>query len=77
LAPGSRKGRNEKGISLLTAFYHSQALNTPEGLRIPVSYECVKKTIRYCEIKTRREKRQSAVSKNEMMRSMIIRAVEK
>jgi hypothetical protein len=71
------KGRNEKGINLLTAFYHSQALNTSEALRIPISYECVKKTIRYCEIKTRREKRQSPVSKNEMMRSMISRAVEK
>jgi hypothetical protein len=54
----------------LTAFYHSQAIHTPEALRIPVSYECVKKTIRYCEIKTRKEKRQSAVSKNEMMHSI-------
>jgi hypothetical protein len=70
-------GRNEKGISLLTAFYYSQALNTPEALRIPVSCECVKKTIHYCEIKTRREKGQSPVSRNEMMRLMITRAVEK
>ena len=41
------KGRNEKGINLLTAFYHSQPLDSGEALRIPVSYECVKKTIRY------------------------------
>jgi hypothetical protein len=71
------KGRNKKGINLLTAFYHSQALNASSALRIPVSYECEKKTIRYGEIKTRKEKRQSPVSKNEMMRSMITRAVEK
>jgi hypothetical protein len=71
------KGRNEKGINLLTAFYHNQAIHTSEALRIPLSYECVKKTIRYCEIKTRKEKRQSSVSKNEMMRSMISKAVEK
>jgi hypothetical protein len=38
------KGGNEKVINLLTAFYHSQALNTSEGLRIPVSYGCVKTT---------------------------------
>jgi hypothetical protein len=71
------KGRNKKGISLLAAFYHSQAIHASEALRIPVSCECVKKTIRYCEIKTRKEKRQSPVSRNEMMRSMISRAVEK
>jgi hypothetical protein len=71
------KGGNEKGINLLTAFYHSQALHTSEGLRIPVSYGCVKKTVRYSEIKTRKEKPQSPVSKNEMMRSMITLAVEK
>ena len=40
------KGRNEKGINLLTSFYHSQGINAPEALRIPVSYECVKKTVR-------------------------------
>jgi hypothetical protein len=71
------KGRNEKGINLLTVFYHSESINTSETLRIPVSYECVKKTNRYCEIKTRKEKRQSAVSKNKMMRSMITQAMEK
>ena len=40
------KGRNENGINLLTAFYHSQGLNAPEALRIPVSYECVKKEVK-------------------------------
>jgi hypothetical protein len=40
------KGRNEKGINMLTAFCHSQVINTPEALRIPLSYECVKNTIR-------------------------------
>ncbi|MDR1479189.1 MAG: hypothetical protein LBJ00_09620 [Planctomycetaceae bacterium] len=38
--------------------------------------ECVKKTIHYCALKTRKEKRKSAISKNEMMRSMIAQAVE-
>jgi hypothetical protein len=71
------KGGNEKGINLLTAFYHTQLPDSSEPLRIPIAYECVKKTVRFCEIKTHKEKRQSAVSKNEMMRSMIKQAVEK
>ncbi|MDR2756646.1 MAG: transposase, partial [Planctomycetaceae bacterium] len=69
-------GRNEKGINLLTAFYHSQPLDVSEALRVPISYECVKKTVHYCDLKTRKEKRQSEVSKNEMMRSMIAQAVQ-
>jgi len=71
------KGRNEKGINLLTAFYHTESEASSEPLRIPVAFECVKKSVRFCDIKTRREKRQSAVSKNEMMRSMIQQAIEK
>ncbi|MDR1129453.1 MAG: hypothetical protein LBK96_00545, partial [Prevotellaceae bacterium] len=35
-----------------------------------------KKTIRFCEVKTCREKRQSPITKNEMMRSMLRQAVE-
>ena len=70
------KGRNEKGINLLTAFYHTQLPTSTEPLRVPVAFECVKKTIRFSEIKTRKEKRQSPVTKNEMMRSMLQQAVE-
>ncbi|MDR1493157.1 MAG: IS701 family transposase, partial [Planctomycetaceae bacterium] len=50
-------GRNEKGINLLTAFYYSQPLYASEALRVPVSYECVQKTVHYCDLKTRQEKR--------------------
>jgi hypothetical protein len=70
------KGRNEKGINLLTAFYHTQLLTSPEALRVPVSFRCVKKTVRYCDVKTRKEKRQSPETKNEMMRSMLKQAIE-
>ncbi|MDR2058139.1 MAG: transposase [Dysgonamonadaceae bacterium] len=70
------KGRNEKGINLLTAFYPTQSLSASEALRVPVAFECVKKSVRFCEIKTREEKRQSPVTKNEMMRSMLQQAVE-
>ena len=70
------KGRNEKGINLLSAFYHTQSADSSAPLRIPVAFECVKKTVCFCDLKTRREKRQSAVTKNQMMRSMIQQAVE-
>jgi hypothetical protein len=70
------KGRNEKGINLLTAFYHSPSADSSEPFRIPVAFECVKKSVCFCDIKTHREKRQSAVTKNQMMRSMLQQAVE-
>ena len=70
------KNRNEKGINLLTDFYHTCLPNSSESLRIPVSFECVKKTVRFCDPQTGKEKRKSAVTKNEMMRSMLKTAVE-
>ena len=70
------KGRNERGINLLTSFYHTQGPGAAEALRVPVAFECVKKTVRFCEVKTRKEKRQSAVTKNEMMRTMLNEAVK-
>ncbi|MDR0705284.1 MAG: hypothetical protein LBF88_09890 [Planctomycetaceae bacterium] len=53
-----------------------QPVYASEALRVPVSYECVSKTVYYCDLKTRKEKRPSVVSKNEMMRSMIAQAVQ-
>jgi IS4 transposase len=70
------KNRNEKGINLLTAFYHTQLSCSSEALRIPVSFECVKKTVHFIDSKTGKEKRKSAITKNEMMRSMIQSAVD-
>jgi hypothetical protein len=51
-----RHGRHEKGINLLTAFYHSQPLDASEQLRVPVSYECVKKTVHYSDLKNTQRK---------------------
>ena len=65
------KGCKVKGINLLTAFYHTETPTSSEVLRIPVSFECVKKTFVFSEIKTRKLKRQSPITKNEMMRAMI------
>lgn len=59
------KGRNVKGINLLNCLYHCN------GVSIPVAFELIRKPFRFCDIKTRQEKRCSDVTKNEQMRSMI------
>jgi hypothetical protein len=69
------KGRTLKGFNILNAFYHTQRSNMPEPLCIPVGFEIINKTIAYCDIKTKREKRKSAISKNELMRDMINQSI--
>lgn len=64
------KGRNVKGINFLTAFY-----STSRG-SLPVGYELIAKTIRYSDVKTRREKRRSPVTKNEYCRDLLAQAVQ-
>jgi len=69
------KGRMVKGINMLNAFYHSQHPDYSEPLRMPVAFEIVLKTIHYCDVKTRQEKRKSETTKNQMMRQMISQAI--
>jgi len=69
------KNCNDKGINLLTALYHTQSPTSSEPLRLPVAFECVKKTVRFIDSKTGKEKRKSAVTKNEMLRSMVEQAI--
>lgn len=69
------KGRNIKGINVLTAFYHTHKGNQNQPLRIPIAIETIKKTIKFCEIKTKKEKRTSPISKNELMQQMIVQAI--
>lgn len=58
------KGRSVKGINLLNCLYYSNDVS------IPVGFELVKKPIRYSEIKTKKEKRKSEITKNDLMRNM-------
>lgn len=58
-------GRNVRGINLLNALYNSK------GASIPVAFELVTKPIQYSDIKTRKLRRKSEVTKNELMRQMI------
>src|SRR5680860_1092487 len=50
------KGRNVKGINLLNCLYHSES--EKGHVRIPINYHLVAKTLHYCEIATKKEKRE-------------------
>ena len=58
-------GRTVRGINLLNALYYCN------GTSIPVAFELVKKPIQYCDLATKKLKRKSEVTKNELMREMI------
>ena len=58
-------GRTVRGINLLNALYYCN------GVSIPVAFELVKKPIQYSDIATKKLKRKSDKTKNEMMREMI------
>ncbi len=69
------KGRTVKGVNMLNAFYHTQSSGNDEPLRLPIGFELILKTILFCEVKTRKEKRKSPVTKNESMQQMMAQAV--
>ena len=73
---GHSKNCNERGINLLMAFYHTHTSTASEALCIPVSFECVKKPVRFIDSKTGKKKGKGSVTKNEMMRSMVEQAVD-
>ena len=58
-------GRTVRGINLLNALYYCN------GTSIPVAFELVKKPIQYSDLATKKPKRKSEKTKNEMMREMI------
>lgn len=69
------KGKNVKGVNMLNAFYHTQAPQMSQPLRIPVGFGLILKTILFSVVKTKKQKRISPVTKNEMMRNMITQAI--
>lgn len=59
------KGKAGQGFHLLTGVYHIGDLS------LPVAFELIRKPLEYCDLKTRKRKRASLVTKNEWMRSML------
>lgn len=62
------KGRCIKGVNLLSC------LARYGDIALPIAYEPVRKDVLFCDIATRKVKRQSSISKNQMFRSMIAQA---
>ena len=59
------KNRTVKGVNIVNALYHVN------GVNIPVAFEPVVKDHLYSELKTRKVKRRSEVTKNEQLRSIL------
>lgn len=59
------KGRSVQGFNLLNCLYHVGEIS------IPVAFEVIKKPVEYCDLKTKKRKRKSLVTKNELMRQML------
>ncbi len=59
------KGRVVQGFNLLNCLYHVDEIS------IPVAFELIKKPAEYSDLKTRKRKRASLVTKNELMREMV------
>ena len=59
------KGRSVQGFNLLNCLYQV------EEISVPVAFEVISKPIEYCDLKTKRRKRKSLVTKNELMREMV------
>jgi hypothetical protein len=59
--------RNIKGINLLSCVYYAN------GVSLPIAFELIKKPIQFSDLKTKKRKRKSEVSKNELLRGMLKR----
>ena len=59
------KGRSVQGFNLLNCLYHVDEVS------LPVAFEVIKKPVEYCDLKTKKHKRKSLETKNELMRQML------
>jgi hypothetical protein len=63
------KGRCVKGVNLLSC------LARYGDVAFPIGYELVHKDVLFCDVATKKIKRQSSISKNQMFRSVIAQAI--
>lgn len=59
------KGEVLKGINILSCMIRY------DDFSVPVGYEVIKKDIVFCDVKTKKERRKSATTKNELFRKLI------
>jgi hypothetical protein len=59
------KNRSVKGINLLNCVYSTG------DITLPVGFDVVKKPIEFCHLKTKKKKRKSTITKNELLRKQL------
>ena len=59
------ENRSVKGINLINYVYNAH------NVSIPVSFNVVKKPIKFCSVKDKREKRRATITKNELVRNQL------
>lgn len=64
------KSCNVKGINILNFLYHS-VLPGGESISIPASFEIIEKTEQFYDEKTKKVKRRSSITKNELLRDRL------
>ena len=64
------KGDVVKGINILTCMVRY------DDFSVPVGYEVIKKSIAYCDIKTKQVRRKSSVTKNQLFRRLLDQAIK-
>ena len=57
--------RTVKGVNILNCLYNAG------GVNLPVAFEIVHKDLQYCDVETKKLKRQSSITKNERLRQML------
>lgn len=62
------KGRCVKGINILSCLVRYG------DFAVPVAFEAIRKDVYFCDLKDRKEKRRSSISKNELFRKMLEKA---
>lgn len=63
------KGRCVKGINLLSCFVRYG------DIAFPIGYDLISKDLRFCDVKTKKERRKSSITKNQRWRLLIEQAV--
>jgi hypothetical protein len=65
----SAKGRHVKGINLLSCLIRYGDIS------LPIGYEIIRKDLKFCDLKTKKVKRQSSQTKNQLFIKMLEQAV--
>ena len=60
-----QSNRSVKGVNIINYVY------SVEKTSLPVGFDVIKKPIRFCEVKTKKEKRRATVTKNELTRNQL------